>query len=244
MSVEEKNENGNQNQDDGQQKAPPMDQGNQGDKKDENLSNDDKPIYEGIGGPIKTQEDLANYAKGLEGQLAMMNTLYKNRTENQETLGKVYSSGSLIGETEKKEWAQKILDDPVQVFNEIGDRVSQAVQTHDKQKESLQKFWNDFYAENSALAAHKNVVDIIMRNDYKEIEHLPLGEAKKAIAKKTHALIDQIKGQNGTKETLSSGGTDNLKGFNPGGKTQDPPQEEKTFAQEFKEFKMKKKGYA
>jgi hypothetical protein len=160
----------------------------------------DEVIYKGLTGEFKSVNDLTDYTRRLEAQLAA-ERLDKERKE----VEKNSPIGGLYKGQEKeisKEEAERMFQDPVGFANKLTQNMRQELDLRDRRKGELDKFWNDFYEENPSLKPHKNVVDLTMKDKWAELEQAPLNRAKEILARETTRLITSIRGQEGRKETL------------------------------------------
>lgn len=166
-----------------------------------------QPLYKGIAGEAKTQDELIEYTKKLENKL-LENSFNK---PEQQTIQSFQAPVSTTPDpakvkTAKEQFADMVYTDPEKAFELLENSAVARIDQRDAVKKQEENWWNEFYAENPDLKAADRVVKSVVREKFEEIKKLDLSSAKKVLATESRKFIDGVKSQFGMTTTeLPSG---------------------------------------
>lgn len=204
-----------------------------------------KPIYEGLGVSINTQEELIEYAKRMEAK-AVQATINseKNVNQNSNMDGFTQPQQDTVVEQDKDQDIENmIFTNPKKALDLHGQAVEKRINEKFEAKKREEQFWTDFYVENPDLRNADLVVKSITGQRWAQISKLPLGEAKKIIVQESRSQVLKIRGETGTKTELQRTSSQSLPAS--GGSLPQPAvvQEESTnFITEVRKMQAKKRS--
>jgi len=170
----------------------------------EAASTEKKPIFEGITGPLYTQEELTAYTKSLETN-AVQNRLAAdlNAGNQQTTLAEQMAGEVKTTEEEKTKEGldpDEMFSDPDKFAKDMYTKVMTDIEKKNAKKAEGEKYWENFYVKHESLREHKEMVDMVTNQNWAHIEKMQTNDAEKFIVDKTANLINSIRKGAGQKE--------------------------------------------
>lgn len=127
--------------------------------------------------------------------------------------------GMTVEEFEREFW-----DNPAGLMERLMERASQYGQQAAQQVSSQTEFWNSFYTQNKDLAEDKDIVQMVLNNNMKELAEMPVSKASAKLAELTRGRIMKYTSKN-TRD-MQPGAKVHTEGSEPalpGGKKQEEP---------------------
>lgn len=163
----------------------------------------DKPIYTGLVGDLKSVEDLVSYARNLETIMTA-----KGATGTAEP-AKSFAppAPNQAKPTEAPKFSDVIYNDPVAAEELLLRKVDERQQRRDQAERMRQNYWNGFYDKNPDLKQVQHVVQSIFERDENKILTLPNDAAvTEHLVKESRKIVDEVRKTIGVTETqLGSG---------------------------------------
>lgn len=163
-----------------------------------------KPIYEGLGVKLNTQEELVEYTKNIEAKMVEA-TLAANRNVNQNNNMNSFQPAPEIPKaqaSDPNDIDNLIFTNPKKALEIYGNKIKNDIDQSHAAKTREQKFWDDFYVENPDLRNAERIVKSVTGERWHEISKMPLAEAKRVLVKESREIVSKLKGDTGTKTEL------------------------------------------
>jgi hypothetical protein len=184
---------------------------------------------------------MAQYARDLEAQLAQKTIQERRLNPEEKPMEDLFSAVPDAMITPEK--AEKIFQDPAGFVNELTQTITKSLDIREENKNKLNAFWDDFYSRYPELKTRKKVVELMMKENFQEVGHVPLHEAKKLLHSKTVSFINEMGGQSGRQEQLPVGPAVTLNSSNGQVTRLAPaPQVETSFMDEFNDLRAKRRA--
>lgn len=177
-----------------------------------------KPIFEGLTQKFNTIDELAEYTKNLETQMAA-NRLQRDReeaTRQGEPISNLYQEK---GPEVTKEETDELFNNPSAFVTNLRKSILNDIDAKKAKEDRLASFWESFYLDNPDLRNKKRIVNLIMSDRWAELQTAPLLKAKEILAKESFRFIREmggtVEGRKEIPETESAIGLSSTRGTAP-----------------------------
>lgn len=166
---------------------------------------EEKALYTGLTGDLKTLEDLKKYASQLETMVVAKreHTIAQAPTFLPAQLPKA----TLVAPTESFE--DLIYSNPTKAKQVLESEIMQKLDMQQQQKARQENFWQNFYVQNSDLKELKHIVQSVFKRDNAEIvdprsKFRSDEELGQHLAKEARSIIGLVREKSGTETRLDS----------------------------------------
>jgi hypothetical protein len=144
----------------------------------------------------------------------------------------------------EEEVAESMFTDPVGTLKKVREKVSQEIKAEEDKKNAAKAFWNDFYKENPDLQNAERIVNLTSKELAQDPEfgRLPAAQVKKRLAAEVRMAIKDIAKGGETETVINGKPAPAFSGSNPIQKAPNAPAKPKSFVDQFKEFRAKKRA--
>lgn len=195
---------------------------------------EEKPLYSGFTGDLKTTEELASYTKGLEEQLVQIQIAKKAAVQT-------IPNQTVVVKAPEDDIEALWYSNPTKAAQLIEERVEAKQKKKEDARQQEETFWKNFYEKNTDLSGNKKVVELILKDEWSKIEKLPVDEASKQLAKSSRDFLSSIKKGFGTSETAleSKGAAMTGASGEPMVRSKETPPQPKNFAEQVAMFRRR-----
>lgn len=201
----------------------------------------EEAFYKGLGGEMKTPEDLRNYTKGLE------ELLVNARASQTAPIPTTNHTAPIIPQTGAKErFSELIFNKPDEAFELAVSEAERRTQQKIDAEQAKSSFWKTFYDKNPDLQKNRRAVELIFRekeHEVKDVRRFPSSESlEEFLAKETRGFLTETKKGFGAQETTLPSGSAVTLGASgePVQRTEHAPAAPLNFADQIR--KLRKKG--
>lgn len=186
------------------------------------------------GKEFNTPEELHAYTSGLEEEL-VKKAFQQNNPPPAPAPVKIASW--------EEEAAETMFTDPVGTLKKVKDRMTQEIRAEDDKKSAAKAFWDKFNQDNPDLHNAQRIVNLVSKELAKDPEFgkLPAAQVSKRLADEVRMTIKDISRGGETETVVNGKAAPMLSGSNPTPKAPGSPVKPKTFIDQIKEMKAKKR---
>lgn len=188
------------------------------------------------GKEFNTPEELNAYTAGLEEEL--VRKAFQN-TNTQAPAPQVQKPA-----TWEEEVAESMFTDPVGTLRKVKEKVTEEIRNEDVKKDAARSFWDHFYKENPDLQNTQKIVALVSKELSQDpaFGRLPAAQVSKRLADEVRMAIKDIPKGGETETVINGKPAPMFSGSNPVQKTASAPAKPKTFVDQVREMKAKRKA--
>lgn len=201
-----------------------------------------KPLFQGLGRTIETQEDLVDYTAQLERQNVEMRLAKEKEPPTSNSFQPMASQPPPAQNSNNQGAtpADLLFSDPEKALQMVEQQALNKFEAKQQAKDQEKKFWSDLYKENPDLQNADIVVKSVLNENWAEISKAPLSQARKILAEKSRTIVKGIRGD-GSKVTEVPNTSQATLGASNGVQTSKPaPAKTASFIDQVK--KLQRKG--
>ena len=197
------------------------------------------PIHIGLGGEIKTVDELKAYAKKLEDDAAKRFLEGRRDEANPKTSTQDYLRVAPAAEELN---AEEMLENPAAFAQKLEARITKGIEARKEAEQRDRQFWDSFYLEHPQLKKFDRAVKSVLTEKWGVIQQMDVTKGKEVLARESMTYLKEIQGTQGTTVTMTQEPGPTLHGSFPSAGKVETAKKRSTFLDEVNEARRKKKS--